>query len=300
VTHVGWLRNRRAALAGVALVVASATGWAVLRPVPAAPASPAPLAAPAPVALPREPAIRRIPPTPTIPPDDRWALIIGVGEYGGRVHDTVGGTGDAAAVRAALLKAGWRSDHIKVITDRRATRKAMAAGLAWLVARSSDRTFTLFHYSGHVKQTGGHEYLWPTDSALMSDTSVAAQLRRVRGKAWFDFAGCEAGGFDERLATPLRLVTGSSKVTEKSYEYPVWRQSVWTGLLFGRGMDRRRADKNHDKRVTVGEAISFARREATQITISQRPYGAQRPYVKGGGSLDWTLDVIPLPDPARR
>lgn len=296
-THLERLRGRRAVVAGVAVVVAFSATWVVVRPAPAAPAQPAPAAlAPALPALPREPAIRRTPVAPpTIPPRDRWALIIGVGEYGGRVHDTVGGAGDAAAVRTALIKAGWRPDHITVLTDRRATRTAVEAGLAWLVGRSSDRTFTLFHYSGHVKQAGGREYLWPTDSALISDRTVAAQLRRIRGRAWLDFAGCEAGGFDERLATKLRLVTGSSKVTEKSYEYPAWRQSVWTGLLFGRGLDRRRADTNADQRVTVGEAISYARRRATQITTGQRPYGAQRPYMKGGGSLDWTLDAIPLP-----
>jgi hypothetical protein len=298
VTHLERLRSRRTVLAGVAVVATCSAVWTVLRPQPAAPAGPAPVAvAPAaPVAaLPREPAVRRTPPLATIAPSDRWALVIGVSRYAGRVHDTVGGAGDAAAVRAALLKAGWRRDHIKVITDERATRSTIAAGLGWLVARSSDRTFTLFHYSGHVKQTGGREYLWPTDSALMSDRAIAAQLRRIRGRAWFDFAGCEAGGFDEGLATRLRLVTGSSKVTEKSYEYPDWGQSVWTGLMFGRGLDRRRADKNQDRRVTVGEAIAYARREATKITLGQRPYGAQRPYVKGGGSLDWTLDQIPLP-----
>jgi len=303
VTRLQGLRNRRATLAGVAVLAACSTVWVGLRPAPAAPAqtAPAPVAAPARRELPREPTIRRRPAAPpTIAARDRWALVIGVGEYAGRVHDTIGGAGDAAAVRATLIKAGWRDDHIKVLTDRRATRAAMAAGLAWLVARSADHTFTLFHYSGHVKQAGGREYLWPTDSALMSDRTVAAQLRRVRGRAWFDFAGCEAGGFDERLSTKLRLVTGSSKVTEKSYEYPDWRQSVWTGLLFGRGMDRRRADKDDDGRVTVGEAISFARREAARITAGQRPYGAQRPYVKGGGSLSWTLDAPPLPDLARR
>lgn len=291
------LQRRRAALAGAAALAVLAVGYTALRPTPtgpvraaapppAAPApSPTPKSAARPVTAPARPAV--------VPPADRWALIIGVGEYAGRVHDTIGGAGDAAAVRAALIKAGWRRDHIKVITDERATRKAMEAGLDWLVARSSAKTFTLFHYSGHVKQTGGQEYLWPTDSALMSDRSVARKLRRIKGRAWLDFAGCEAGGFDERLATPLRLVTGSSQVTEKSYEYPDWQQSVWTGLVFGRGLDRRVADKNRDKKVTVGEAIAFGRKRAKQITLGQRPYGAQRPYVKGGGSLNWTLDAPP-------
>jgi hypothetical protein len=234
------------------------------------------------------------PPT-VVTPEDRWALVVGVGEYAGRVKDTYGGHGDAEAVRKSLLAAGWRADHIRVLTDERATGRALRRELDRLVARSSDKTFTFFHYSGHVKQTGGREYLWPTDSDLVSDRAVAAKLRDVRGSAWFNFSGCEAAGFDEELSTRDRLVTSSSRVVEKSYEYPDWAQSVWTGLLFGKGLDKRRADSNRDKSVTVGEAVAFAKQQATAMTRGQQPYGPQQAVIAGGGKLDWTLAAPPLP-----
>jgi hypothetical protein len=221
--------------------------------------------------------------------------VVGVSEYAGRVHDTYGGRGDAEAVRKSLIAAGWRADHIRVLTDERATGRALRREIDRLVSRSSDKTFTFFHFSGHVKQKGGREYLWPTDSDLVSDLDVAAKLRQVRGSAWFNFSGCEAAGFDENLSTANRLVSASSRVVEKSYEYPDWAESVWTGLVFGKGMDVRRADRNRDKRVTVGEALAFGKEQALAITRGQRPYGPQRAVIAGGGKLNWTLAAPPLP-----
>lgn len=284
----------------VAAPVTSPAAPAVATPAASRSATPKPTPAPATKSARPKPKPKPKPPVTVVRPEDRWALVVGVGEYAGRVSDTYGGRGDAVAVRRALLAAGWRKDHIRVLTDEQATGRALRRELEWLVSRSSDRTFTFFHFSGHVKQTGGREYLWPTDSALVSDRDVARTLKRLKGRAWLDFAGCEAGGFDERLASRDRLVTGSSQVTEKSYEYPDWDQSVWTGLMFGKGLDRRRADRDDDGDVTVAESIAYARKRATEITIGQQPYGPQRPYVEGGGRLDWTLAAPPLTAAGRR
>ena len=47
-----------------------------------------------------------------------------------------------------------------------------------------------------------------------------------------DIAGCEGGGFLEDLPSDRVLVSASSQQTQKSYEYPQWHASVWTGLVF--------------------------------------------------------------------
>lgn len=284
-----------AVLLGNIAVVGLATSYAASSvdrpPAAAAVGSPLPGAlsfSPSPSPPPPAPAkARPRPPGASIAsPQDRWALLVGVTAYRAPVHDTVAGAADVALVRDVLLRSGWRSDHIRVLTDGAATGSALADGLAWLAARSSGSTFSLFHYSGHVKQADGHEYLWPVDNAYYSDTSLATAMKRVSGRSWTSIAGCEAAGFDQGLSSRNRLVTASSAVDEKSYEYPDWGMSVWAGVLFDQGLRQKAADLNGDGVVTVQEAYRWAAPRAATITAYQRPYGPQHPYLAGGdGSL---------------
>lgn len=242
--------------------------------------------------------------------DDRWALVIGISKHSGKTKGTVGGRGDAEAVHKALLKAGVAQDHIRVLVDQAATAAAIRRELKWLRANSNDRSFSMFHYSGHVLQKGGDrdrdgekldEYLMTYNARqLISDRELSDQLRGVRGWLWADIAGCEAAGFDEGgLSGPRRLVTASSQEVEKSYERPDWRMSVFTGLMVDQGMLQGRADSNRDGAVSIQEAFRFAAELAPQITARQKK-GAQHPYMAGGDGPEWFMrPPVPPPPPSR-
>lgn len=237
------------------------------------------------------------PPTPpaeprTVPPADRWALVIGVTDYRSPVKDTVAGAADARLVRDVLLRNGWRADRIRLLTDGAATGSAVRAGLAWLAERSGPETFSLVHYSGHVKQRGGHEYLWPADNDFLSDSALVTAVRRLRGPSWTSISGCEADGFDDGLSSRQRLFTASSAVDEKSYEHPEWGTSVWTGILFAQGLRDGDADRDGDGRVSVQDAARWGAPRAAVITERQRPHGPQHP-VLAGGSGPLYLDAPP-------
>ena len=223
---------------------------------------------------------------PPAAPADRWALIVGVTAYRGNVHDTVGGANDARLVRDVLLRSGWRSDRIRILTDDQATGQAVADGISWLQANSSSRTFSLFHYSGHVKQAKGREYLWPVDNAYLADNEVARVLKANRGTSWTSISGCEAGGFDEGLSSSRHLFTGSSTVEQKSYEDSKTGFSVWGGMLFDEGLRDKAADRDGDGRVSVNEAFNYAAPRAAAYTKNQAK-GRQTPVLRGGnGSLN--------------
>lgn len=235
--------------------------------------SPSPSASPGPTAK----------PVPVAAPADRWALIVGVTQYRGNVPDTVGGAADARLVRTVLLDNGWRADRIRLLTDEQATGRAIAAGLDWLQANSSTRTFSLFHYSGHGRQAGGHEYLWPVDNAYLVDTDVSGVLRGIRGTAWTNISACHAGGMDEGLASSRHLFTSSSTRDQKSYEDTRTGHSVWTGMLFDEALRSGKADDaDRDGAVSVGEAYDYAAPRAGAYTSKQRPYGQQTPQRRGG------------------
>lgn len=231
------------------------------------------------------------------PPSKRWALIIGIHDYQRPTHDTVGGDKDAAAVRSALLHSGWRSDHIRMVSDSSATPAGITAAINWLVARSAPDTFTLLHYSGHVCIASrgpcgqGHTYLWTSDNRFIAESTMAAQLRRLKGHSWLDFSGCEAAAFDDGLHSADRLVTASSQAHETSYERPDWGESVWAGLLWDRGYLQGQANAGRPYSANIDQLFRFASQQATASTANQ-PAGAQHPY-RAGGEAGWRLSAPP-------
>jgi hypothetical protein len=231
---------------------------------------------------------------------DRWALLVGIDHFQGATRPNFGAVNDAADVRQALIKNGWADDHIKVLTDGGATAGAVRAGLQWLVDHSSPTSMSVFHYSGHVKQVGSTEYLWPHDNAFIADTELAGKIRQLKGEAWVDISGCEAAGFDEGISAPNRLFTASSGSTEKSYELPDMRQSVFSLLLVEQGLINGAADTNGDHRVSIQEAWGYAAHRAPQLTAGQAQ-GPQHPVMVGWDGTPLYLDAVATaPAPAAK
>jgi hypothetical protein len=230
------------------------------------------------------------------PPTMRWAVLVGINDYAGRTHSTVGGLGDVAVIQKALLAAGWRSDHILVVKGNQATRENIRWAFNWLAQRSTPRTFSYFHFSGHVciasrgSCPSGHTYLWAQDNRFIPETEVRSRMSQVRGYSWLDIAGCEAGAFD--LHSSARLFTASSKATETSYESPDWKKSYWTGLVWDRGFLQGYADNaGKARRATIGEMVSYGARQAPVLT-RKGSRGPQHPVVRGGSGA-WTLYLPP-------
>jgi hypothetical protein len=225
-------------------------------------------------------------PPPGIGPEQRWAVLVGIQDYAGNTHSTYGARGDVSAVRTALLRSGWRSDHIRTLVDGQASGQAILDAMSWLAARSGPSTFTLFHFSGHVciasrgPCASGHTYLWSYDNRFIPETTVGSVLGRVQGRAWFDFAGCESGAFDAGLHSSKRLVTGSSQARETSYEQPDWNESVWGGLVWDQAFLQGKAGPQPG-RATIGQMVAYGQAQAPRVTADQAA-GPQHPYIAGG------------------
>jgi hypothetical protein len=223
-------------------------------------------------------------------PQDRYALLAGVSDYRPPTVDTIGSANDVRALADHLVQSGWRPENVRVLLDGQVTGAALREGMAWLADRGQAGTFSFFHWSGHVKRLGGGtEALWPVDRDWVRDREVTAALSRVQGRLWVDVAGCEAGSFLPGLPSDRVLVSASSRDVEKSYEYPEWGKSVWTGLLLDLGIRQGGADADGDGRVTMGEALRYATYYAQSITWLQRPHGKQTPQVEGDPVRGWTL-----------
>lgn len=302
--------------AGVAVVALDVVEPPVAAAAPApAPVVAAPTPTPTPVVVKKKPAVKVAPPkkrAASVPapalgpppgpqfdpaptrfaaPEDRYALLAGVTNYRSPTKDTIGSVNDVRYISTYLQSQGWPRENIRLLTDNQVTGKALRDGMRWLASKSqAGKTFTFFHYSGHVKQFGGQrEALWPIDRDWVMDSQVTQLLGQVKGKAWFDIAGCEAGSFLPGLPSNDRLLSASSNAVQKSYEYPPWGMSVWTGLLFDLSMRQGNADANGNKVVTVGEALRYSTYYAQSITLGQRPHGRQTPQTAGDPVRGWTL-----------
>ncbi|GAC1312603.1 MAG: hypothetical protein NVSMB12_02900 [Acidimicrobiales bacterium] len=242
------------------------------------------------------------PPPPSAPlsqkvivdPAKAWAVLVGVQHYDAPTHPTFGALGDVAAFHRVLTKAGWADSHILVLTDQAATGGAIRRAVTWLTAHAPADGFALFHYSGHVQQSGGHEYLWGVDNDLIPNDQFGAAISDVKGRAWIDVAGCESAGFDVGVSSPSHFFSSSSMVTQKSYEVPTWAESVWTGFAVDQGILQSEAGAAP----SIQAAVRWAQKQAPMYTSRQEPYGPQVPYAVGGDG-EWFLGpAVSPPSPS--
>ncbi len=225
------------------------------------------------------------------------AVLIGIGEYQGQTKSLPGSAGDAAILRQALLGNGWEDANIKMLVNEDATAANIRQATQWLVDQSADDSFSVFAYSGHVKQKegdedgdgeGNDEFLWPHDNDFISDGELATSLRALQGDAWISIAGCESAGFDDNVSSPRRLFTGASQEVEKGYERPDWQMSVYNGLMVDEGFLQGQGDVDGNGAVSIQEAFDHAARIAPEMTATQR-FGPQHPYIAGGDGPQWFL-----------
>lgn len=217
----------------------------------------------------------------------------------------LGAGGDGAGFRDILRRAGWADDSIRLITGSAATAGNIRAGLDWLRDRSTDSSFSVFHYSGHVYQRPGDpdrdgealdEFIVPFDNQVIVDRELGNRLASIRGWLWSDINGCESNGFNEGgLHSDRRLFTGSSEEHQKSYEQPEWRMSVYTGLMTRAAQDGT-SDTNRDGVISIQEMFRVTERDTPRITAGQRK-GVQNPVIFGGGGQEWFLSGPPGPPP---
>jgi caspase domain-containing protein len=235
-------------------------------------------------------------PKPNIP---KWAVLVGIDVYPGKIVDNVGSQGDVSDLRTLLIGNGFPADHILTITEKNATAANIRAGMRFLVDHATDNSLSVFHYSGHIKQLSGDkdrdgevldEYLWPYDSKFIADAELSGTLKQVRGWTWIDIAGCEGAGLADGVTEFNRVFTAASQESEKAYEHPQWHNSVFTGLLVDFGGLHGQADRNQDGRFSIQESFNFAAAHAPAVTRNQKR-GAQHPFMAGGDGTEWYLDA---------
>ena len=86
-----------------------------------------------------------------------YAVIVGVGNYPGRINDLTYPVDDAKGIYNRIRYI-WGEDHIKLLCDSQATKESIEEALSsWLGERADVNDVVLFCYSGH----GAPDHLIP-------------------------------------------------------------------------------------------------------------------------------------------
>ncbi|MGZ4206697.1 MAG: caspase family protein [Actinomycetota bacterium] len=235
------------------------------------------------------------------PASQHWALLIGLNDYEGSTTDNVGSLQDATALRDALLKLGWRSDHIMTIGNRAGTAAHIIQAIRWLASKTDGTSTVVFHYSGHENWTrttadGDNEArdveIWAADNRLIIDGTLGKEMNRVRAShMWIDLATCRAAGFsDAGMIKSGRILTYSSPEREYSYEDPRLHHSVFGYYMISMAIAGRKADSNHDGKVSIEEAFAYAQPRVVSYTSR-----AQHPVMVDKVSGSMLLTIPPKP-----
>ena len=118
------------------------------------------------------------------------ALIIGIDRYANSEFDLQGAVYDAHNMQGLLTEhLGFDTGEIRVLTDERAKRDAILAGVRdWLIAGTRPGSRALFYFAGHgyhVRDTDGDEpdgldeALVPHDARVVSAATTPARMKNL-------------------------------------------------------------------------------------------------------------------------
>ena len=245
--------------------------------------------------------------------DERWAVVIGVGEYeSADIPDLEFAGADARAVYEFLTSSAagpFEEDHVRFLTDEQATGEAMRDALFVFLQQADWDDLVFIYYAGHGAPDPNRPdnlYLLPTDSDLDALASTAFPMWDVKtalrrqiaaervivvadachsaGTADGDVVGgadgnAIAGGFAQLFSPSRRLMMTAADTNEFSLEDARWGgHGVFTHFLLD-GL-RGKGDANVDGVVTFSEVFDYVSNNVISATE-----GRQNPQRSGFGDV---------------
>ena len=245
--------------------------------------------------------------------DERWAVVIWVGEYeSADIPDLEFAGADARAVYEFLTSSAagpFEEDHVRFLTDEQATGEAMRDALFVFLQQADWDDLVFIYYAGHGAPDPNRPdnlYLLPTDSDLDALASTAFPMWDVKtalrrqiaaervivvadachsaGTADGDVVGgaegnAIAGGFAQLFSPSRRLMMTAADTNEFSLEDARWGgHGVFTHFLLD-GL-RGNGDANADGIVTFSEVFDYVSNSVISATE-----GRQNPQRSGFGDV---------------
>jgi hypothetical protein len=146
------------------------------------------------------------------------ALLIGVNKAPG--SDILQGmVEDTETMRTMLMRAGYKSENIKVLTDKQATKAAILQALDSLARRTSGKGTAVVSISSHSGVSGGDMTFATGGGGRVSRAELASRLAKVRGRLWTTISTCYSAAYDTPGITGHnRIAMFTASKDELSYQ----------------------------------------------------------------------------------
>lgn len=255
----------------------------------------------------------------------RWAVIVGVSEYGNPAIKNLSYADRDARAFAEFLKTsaggGFEEERVKVLLNKEATLQNIKQALFNFLRQTVDKDLVVIYFAGHgapEPANPGNNYLlcYDTDPKSLETTAFpmwdvnTALTRYIPSKRVVVFTdACHSGGITSDIATRGMSTTDGNLINqylsdlsktkegiivftasqsgEVSQELEKLGHGVFTYYLL-QGM-KGEADFNNDYTVTIGELMDYVEEKVKRQTNgNQHPTRNQGTYDK-----DLTISLIP-------
>jgi len=163
------------------------------------------------------------------PSKDKWAVVIGIADYQGRMNDLMYTDDDAVDMYNYLLLKGYPKGNIKLLLNKQAKGDAIYAAIDWMAQWEGPDSECVFFYSGHG---GTYDGDYDGDGEYRDESIICWELKHILDgflrdafstyesqKIAFIFDTCFSGGMDD-LAESGRVVATACGENQYSWDGP--------------------------------------------------------------------------------
>jgi hypothetical protein len=213
-------------------------------------------------------------------------LLIGINHAPGSTP-LEGSITDVRNMKAALLKFGFQSKNIQVLTEGAANRGAILGALDSLANRSKSKGVAVFLLATHSGQSGGDLTFATGGGGRISRHELASRLGRVQGKLWSMLPTCYSAGY------ALPGIVGKNRIAifssaSDAYTWQIGAAGSWLVLwMIDYGVLERRSPET---------SVEGLFRWTKAQLMKKAPDRA--PIISDGIAGDLVLGSLPKPKPA--
>ena len=147
-----------------------------------------------------------------------WAILIGINDYPGTQADLPWSVNEINSFKETLLHGGnWKEEHIKTLTDNKATKTNILNATNWLDSQEDSNDVSIFYFAGHGSSSSENQYLNFYDSTF-SDEELKEELDKLEGRLIVILDSCFSGGFIEELKDKTRVILTACGKQNKTYQ----------------------------------------------------------------------------------
>lgn len=174
---------------------------------------------------------------------NKWAVVIGIADYRGRLNDLWHPDEDAIEMREALItKYGFPEENIQMLLNKEATAQAIVDAIRWLALNEDAESTVVFFFCGHgtraldskgwdddVEADGYDESIVTTDMYVLPDGLSTTYVTLGNEFANFEsqkfalvFGSCYSGGMfddDDDLQASGRVICSACKADQYGWDY---------------------------------------------------------------------------------